>query len=270
MRSISVLSCLALILLSGVAAAQKVATRPSAGPSCAGATWKDVIASISANGELLLASGGTIKLLDVRLPSEDEEREGSRAWLRSLGGRPVAVAALDGAEDRWNRIAADLTLLSEEAPIDLAGQLIDAGLAVVDAGDRRTLCRPELLGREERARTQGKGIWASGRHAPVAAGDLERLQEHVGRFAIVEGVVRSVGERRERTFLNFGADWANDLTVTIPKRTWATMAERGLSAETLKGRRVRVRGVLEEWQGVAVEITAADMLEVLGQDTARP
>ena len=92
----------------------------------------------------------------------------------------------------------------------------------------------------------------------------------IGRFAIVEGVVRSVGERRDRTYLNFGRDWKDDMTVTIPKRTWTTLVERGLSAAALKGKRVRVRGVLEEWQGVAMEITAADMLEVLGQDSTRP
>jgi hypothetical protein len=33
---------------------------------------------------------------------------------------------------------------------------------------------------------------------------------------------------------------------------------------------VRARGLLEEWQGVAVEITAPDMLEVLGQEVRRP
>jgi hypothetical protein len=48
------------------------------------------------------------------------------------------------------------------------------------------------------------------------------------------------------------------------------MRERGLSAASLRGRRVRARGVIEEWQGVAVEITAADMLEVLGQNLTRP
>ena len=48
------------------------------------------------------------------------------------------------------------------------------------------------------------------------------------------------------------------------------MGERGLSAAGLKGKRIRARGVLEEWQGVAMEITAADMLEVPGQDNTRP
>jgi hypothetical protein len=104
----------------------------------------------------------------------------------------------------------------------------------------------------------------------VPAGDIERLTKLIGQFALVEGRVRGVGERRERTYLNFGADWTSDFTVTIPKRSWALMRERGVSATSLKGARVRVRGIVEEWQGVALEITAAGMLEVLGEDHARP
>jgi len=163
-----------------------------------------------------------------------------------------------------------VALLDEAAPIDIAQLLVAEGLAIVDAGERNMLCRPELLVDEQRARTRRLGLWASDRHGPVAASDLTRLQGLIGRFALVEGVVRSVGERRERTYLNFGDDWKQDLTITIPKRTWAILSHRGLSAAALKGKRIRARGVLEEWQGVAMEIAAADVLEVLGQDITRP
>lgn len=261
------LACIAL-LLSGAASAQEPAARPPAAAPCERSVSEDAVASVSAGGELLLASGRTIKLLDLRLPPEDESGA-PLASLRSLAGRRVAVAALAGAADRWNRIAADVALLDEAAPADLAERLLDDGLAMVDAGDRRALCRPELLAREERARARRLGIWASGQQ-PIAVNDLARLQGGIGRFALVEGVVRSVGERRERTYLNFGSDWTTDLTITIPKRTWAVITERGLSAAALRGRRVRARGVLEGWQGVAVEIAAPDVLEVLGQELRRP
>jgi len=269
MHRSSALSCLCGLLLSGAAAAQGAADRPSARP-CEAAVSEDAIAAISARGELLLASGRTIRLLDMRLPADDAASGRALAWLRSLAGRPVTVAAPAGAADRWNRTAAHVALIDETPPLDVAGRLVDEGLGVVDAGGGRALCRPELLAREARARAGRVGHWAGEEHTPVAVRDLARLQTLVGRFALVEGVVRSVGERRERTYLNFGPDWKTDMTVTIPKRTWAAMQERGLSAAALKGRRVRARGVLEEWQGVAVEVTAADMLEVLGQEVGRP
>ena len=134
----------------------------------------------------------------------------------------------------------------------------------------KTCFAGRTLATEQRARTRRLGVWRSDRHRPVAAHDLTRLQGLIGRFALVEGVVRSVGERRERTYLNFGHDWKQDLTITIPKRTWAILRQRGLSAAALKGKRIRARGMLEEWQGVAMEIAAADVLEVLGHDSTRP
>jgi endonuclease YncB( thermonuclease family) len=256
-----------LVLLAATAQASGAPTSVDA--ACGREAGEDAIVSVAARGEMVVASGRTLTLLDIRLPDENEAFGRARTALQALIGRRVTIAPA-GAPDRWNRIAADVSLLDETATVSLAGRLVDDGLALVDAGERRALCRPELLGREERARAARKGIWASTAHGPVTAAETARLQGLVGHFALVEGVVRSVGERRERTYLNFGPDWATDLTVTIPKRLWATMGERGVSSATLRGRRVRARGLVEEWQGVAVEITAPDMLEVLGQEIRRP
>jgi hypothetical protein len=231
---------------------------------------EDKIRSISTRGEVELASGRTIKLLDVRLPEAADDLSRPLAWLESLAGRRVAVATLQSGVDRWGRHAADVALLDEAAPIDVADLLVGEGFAMVDPAGRSILCRPDLLRSEQRARARGFGVWAGNRHGPVPANDMAQLHALVGQFAVIEGTVRSVGERRERTYLNFGRDWKQDLTITIPKRTWTIMRERGVSAATLRDKRVRARGLLEEWQGVAVEITAADMLEVLGQDITRP
>jgi hypothetical protein len=269
MRPHLALCCLVLAILPG-GIAHGSSGRASARPSCERLQSEDRIRSVSIRGELDLASGRTIKLLDVRLPEAEDDLKRPLAWLQSLAGRRVAVAPLAGGVDRWGRHAADVALLDEAAPIDLADLLVGEGFAMVDPAGRSTLCRPDLLASEQRARTRRLGLWASDRHGPVAASDMARLQVLVGHFAIVEGIVRSVGERRERTYLNFGRDWKQDLTITIPKRTWTIMRERGVSAATLRGKRVRARGLLEEWQGVAVEITAADMIEVIGQDIPRP
>ena len=267
MRPHLALICLALSLLPDGGLAQRAPARAGVA-GCGPAQTEDVIKAVSERGELALASGKALMLRDIRLPLDDESGP-SLSWLRSLIGRRVSVAVADKA-DRWGRHAGDVALLDETAPIDVAGLLVDEGFAIVDAGVADALCRPDFLAREQQARARRLGIWRGERHRPVAAHDLARLKGSIGRFALVEGVVRSVGERRERTYLNFGGDWKDDLTITIPKRTWAVLRERGLSADALRGRRVRARGVLDEWQGVALEITAADMLEVPGQDITRP
>ena len=43
----------------------------------------------------------------------------------------------------------------------------------------------------------------------------------------------------------------------------AILAARGVTAATLRGRTIRVRGILEEWQGTAITVTAAETVEVL-------
>ena len=73
----------------------------------------------------------------------------------------------------------------------------------------------------------------------------------------------SVGERRERTYLNFGKRWSEDTTVTIPQRVWSQLASRDLTAKTLNGRRVRVRGTVESRDGPLVEVVTPDQIELV-------
>ena len=91
----------------------------------------------------------------------------------------------------------------------------------------------------------------------------EHLQDRIGSFVLVEGRVRSIGERKQRTYLNFGGLWAEDFTIIIPRKTWKQMSDRGMGAEALKGQRIRARGILQPWQGTAFSIVIPDMIERL-------
>ncbi|WP_457089323.1 hypothetical protein [Microvirga sp. P5_D2] len=72
-----------------------------------------------------------------------------------------------------------------------------------------------------------------------------------------------MGERKQTTYLNFGGHWAEDFTIVIPRKVWTLMAERGLDAASLKGRRIRARGILQTWQGTALTIEMPEMIERL-------
>ena len=210
-----------------------------------------------------------VTLEGVRL-ADDPHRAPALAWLRAHVGRPVSVAAQGREPDRWARVPASLALADRPIRLDLAQGLVDQGLAVADAGERDALCAPELLALEDAARGQGLGVWAVDRYKPARADDSAGIRALAGRFALVEGRIQSIGERPQRTYLNFGSDWANDFTIIIPKRTWAALRERGWTARALNGRRVRGRGVIELWRGPTMEISAADLLELLDPDRARP
>lgn len=247
-------------LSSGIALAQTAPASRTAMEECRATSSSDVIAGLGEGSEVRLGGGRTLKLLDIRLPTEGGPRPSALAWLSTLTGAKVHVSAV-GQPDRWGRTAGSLTL--EDGAIEVADLLVAEGFALVSSEERNALCRPELLALESRARAQRRGMWSDPGAAPVWAGDLPALQQRVGRFVLVEGEVRSVGERASRTYLNFGAFGAEGFTVTIPKRTWSSLRAQGISAQNLRRRRVRVRGLAEAWRGVAMEITVPAMLEVL-------
>lgn len=195
-------------------------------------------------------------------PDDAEAVKAATDWLLARRGRPLTLVPR-GEPDRWGRSRIDATVDGEAA--DLAGGIIGAGLAFADAGEGDALCRPALLAVEESARRAGLGP----PRLPVAdAEDGPALRAAEGRFAVVQGTVRHVGERSARTYLDFVRRGEDGLSVTVSKRTWRRMLEHGLSADRLRGRLVRVRGVVEIRRGPVLDLVAPESIEVLDAPAA--
>ncbi|MXQ11245.1 thermonuclease family protein [Microvirga makkahensis] len=230
-------------------------------PACTNEVRQDRLAGLTAQGDLVLETELLAKLSGIRLPDGPPYRQQALDWLKARIDQPLLVS-VQGHRDRWDRRSLRARLAQGQG-FDLGHGLVEAGLAVVDAGTDQVFCQPELLAFEETARERRLGLWADGRYNPILAEQTERLKERVGSFAIVEGRVRSIGERKRRTYLNFGGHWAEDFTIIIPRQTWMRMAERGISANSLKGRILRARGILQSWQGTALTIDLPEMIEHL-------
>lgn len=229
----------------------------------AGAGRPDRISGVGPRGEIHLASGGRVLLDSLRWPEEPDAAADARAWLETRAARPLVVVPR-GAPDRWGRQRADLVpdVWPEEGEPDLAAGLVAAGLAAVDPGEADALCRPALLRVEAGARARRIGLWQA---PPPDARDGPGLRAREGRFAVVEGRVRHVGERSARTYLDFVRRGEDGLTVTVSKRTWRRVLEHGLTAAGLTGRRVRVRGIVEIRRGPALDITVPELVELLDE-----
>ncbi|KAA2235853.1 thermonuclease family protein [Salinarimonas soli] len=233
-------------------------------PGCVRVTGEDRVTGVAEDGEIALASGRRLKLSDIRIAEAGVPGREALERLRGLVGGAVVVAASSTA-DRWGRHAGEIAVNGR----DVAAVLVDAGLAMIDVGGAAALCRPGLWVREEEARRLRSGLWTAEGERPIWAGDTERLAARKGRFTILEGRVRSVGERRWRTYLNFGSDWSTDTTVVVPKRAWDALVRQGWSAARLRGTRVRARGFVEDWRGPSVEIATVEMIEIWDVDRWR-
>ncbi|GJE57280.1 hypothetical protein EKPJFOCH_3794 [Methylobacterium thuringiense] len=243
--------------------ANPAAAVPRAEPeSCRASALRDEsIDSLGPRGELVMASGARAILADLHWPETEPEATQAASYLMGFRGRPLAVSAR-GGDDRWGR--ARIEAVAEPAsdadePVDLAAGLVAAGLAHADAGESDILCRGDLIALEAEPRSARRGVWGA---AVLDARDGPALGALAGRFVVAEGRIVGVGERADRTYLDFVRNSAAGLTVIVMKRTWRIMQERGLTAATLRGRLARVRGRVEVRRGPTLDIVSADMIEV--------
>lgn len=252
----------------GSAAPRGVSAAPVAEDACRpAAAREDRLAGIGPRGELILASGRRAVLSGLRWPDEPALDAAARSWLMSFRDAPLILTER-GPEDRWGRRRADGIaggIGGETEPVDLAGGLVAAGLGYADAGEADALCRPALRALEAAPRAGGLGLWAGG---PVAATDGAALSARAGRFAVVEGRILHVGERSARTYLDFARRGEQGLTVTVQKRTWRILSEHGLSAATLRGRLVRIRGTVEIGRGPLIDLAGVEGIEVVEGERA--
>ena len=141
----------------------------------------------------------------------------------------------------------------------LQGELLAVGMArVYSFRDNRRLIG-EMLAHERRARGQRLGIWALPYYAvrtPEAAVDF------VGSFQLVEGRVVDAAIVRRRGYVNFGADWKRDFTISIAPGDRKLFGPEGEDILALKGRSVRVRGWIKSFNGAMIETTHPEQIVV--------
>lgn len=217
------------------------------------------VSAIGRDGNLALDDGTSARLADIAVALPDEA-------LALITEEAAAILRLaDAAPDRWGRIPVSLTT-ADDAP--LARILVQRGLARVDPGPVAMLCDPDLLTIEDSARRARRGLWQDRANRPIAARDTIALLERLGEFVLVEGRIDSVGVRSRTTFIDLTGRWRGGFTVTVPAPLWQEVVVRmrdqhGLAPDDLTGRRIRVRGVMQEWRGPAIDLAIAAFIEIL-------
>jgi endonuclease YncB( thermonuclease family) len=185
-------------------------------------------------------------------------------YLQSLvTGRTVVLKGPAPDRDRYGRLVAQVDVRLETGERWVQAEMTAAGHSRVGAhaGDRG--CTAELMRRERAARAAKLGLWSDPYYGMRRAEDPAAVSRERGRFTIVEGNVLSVRESGGTIYVNFGRRWSEDFTVTIAKRNERAFAAAGLEPKRLAGRRIRVRGFIEERGGPWVEASRPEQIEVM-------
>lgn len=202
---------------------------------------------------IALEDGRMVRLAGIELGASPELAAGTAVTLKRLGAQT----------DRYGRLQAHVFTDDHGAERWVQAELVVRGLARVSSRVGDPACAKLLLAHENSARTGRLGLWAEPVYVIGKAEDPAGVLESRGRFALVEGKVVSVRESGGTIYVNFGRRWSEDFTVTIAKRNERAFAAAGLVPKSLSGRRVRIRGWIEERGGPWVEAARPEQIEVM-------
>jgi endonuclease YncB( thermonuclease family) len=221
---------------------------------------------------VVLDDGRQVRLVGIQTPKLPLGRIGFETWPLAHEAKAALEALVQGRTvrlgyggrriDRHGRALAHLYLGEAGQPPDgwVQGALLDQGLArVYSFADNRALVA-DMLARERAARRASRGIWAD---AFYGIRRPEDALGHVGSFQIVEGHVVEASIVRGRAYLNFGEDWRSDFTVTLSPAVRRRFERVGIDPVSYGGRRVRVRGWIDSFNGAMIEATHPEQIEVV-------
>ncbi len=280
-------SALALALLGSIACGAPCAAavqKKAAPAACALESFSTgTVASVIDGRTFVLTDGRTVRLAGIEVPplrrphpaapapppaatpsppSTDTGAVAADALRALVAGHDVVLTHAKPATDRYGRLLADAAV-EPDGTGSVAKTLVSQGFARVGEHPGTAACLAELRTAEAAARTAKLGLWADPRYFPKQAEDVAGISAERGRFTLVEGNVVSVRESGGTIYVNFGRRWSEDFTVTISKRKERLFSAAGLDPRSLTGRRVMVRGWIEERGGPWIEASAPEQIEIV-------
>ena len=247
---------------NGAMAAQVLPCAPG------GAAETGRVAIVFDGDTVRLEDGRVMKLAGVEAPQPPLGRPAGKSWSPAVAAREALEGVVEGREvattlagsepDRYGRWRVNLFAGGEW----VQARLVAAGWARVHWYPTDSACVFSLLDQERAARAANLGLWRNSSYDVLNAMDPS-LGRRNGLYELVQGQIRSVGHGSYMTFLDFGYDYRRDFTIMVSPKVAKQFEEAGLSVDGLRGRMVRVRGVIEESGGPAIRLSDPAEIEVL-------
>jgi endonuclease YncB( thermonuclease family) len=181
-----------------------------------------------------------------------------------LLGRSIELAFGGERTDRYGRLQAHAFWMEGERRRWVQGHLLEQGLAraYLQAGSRA--CSGVLLEAERAARQANRGLWADAAYRVRSADATLELARYRSTFQVVEGEIERVAQVRGAVYLNFGRG-RGAFAVSLRRGDRGLLGAFAENPATLEGRRVRVRGWIEQRQGPTINLSAGGLIEVLDE-----
>jgi len=179
-----------------------------------------------------------------------------------LKGRKVIIyqtkSAKKGRVNRMNHQIAHLVRAKDKTWTQ--GLMISLGVARVRTTNHNPEMASQMLKLENKARTDKAGLWGLNRFPILSP---QNAHEKIGSYQIVEGTINSVSMHKNKVYLNFGNNWRDDFTVGISSTARRAFNKQKMEPRRWSGKRIRVRGWVESYNGPFIDIDHIERIELL-------
>ncbi len=177
-------------------------------------------------------------------------------------GRAVVLKNASTTSDRYGRIVAFGFIAEDPTGDSLQQRLLAQGQARIAVRVEPQGCLSGLRLHEKAARSARLGVWADPHYSMQAAERPAEILARRGRFTVVAGKVVSVRESRGTIYVNFGRRWWESFSAVVFKRNARALLAAGIDPRKLTGRRVEVRGFIEQRGGPRIVVARPEQIAV--------
>jgi micrococcal nuclease len=251
---------------AAAAARKRAASRTAPkGPQCPAAGSRAVVFAKALSGTSFTTQDGQeIRLAGVMAPdqagesvSPSQTEAARQALVNALQTGSLTLAPTE-ASDRYGRVVAEVFA----GGAWVQGKLLSSGALRTSPDHVSAPCARQLLQAEDQARAAQLGHWRDG---AFALRTPEQLRNRVGTFQVVEGEVTTASTNKGRAYINFGADYKTDFTVTVGPDDLKLFRQARFDVKKLAGKHVRVRGWVELYNGPEMEVSTPGAIQILDE-----
>lgn len=221
------------------------------------------------NTTLIAEDGKIYALTGLDIPQSNTAPDTYKRLSALTEGQRCALYQTRNAEvgrlNRMNQILGHLTCGKDDVWIQ--GTLIAQGLARVRTTPENNQLAAQLLTLETAARDKKLGLWGFKENTVLSP---ETAKSMINRFVIVEGKIYTTAQNKENIFLNFTSDWKTDFSIGIPSKLRRDFSKKQIDLMSLRGKSVRVRGWMRDYNGPYIELDHADQLEIITNTIPSP